>query len=59
MEDVDVSIHFFLTSPLVGEERSASRPCHFITGKDPPILFGQEVEWNPEPVWAIWRSYIS
>jgi hypothetical protein len=38
---VDVYIHIFLTSALVGGERSASRPCrltpgtHFIGGVDP------------------------
>jgi hypothetical protein len=26
---VDVEIHVFLTSPLIGGERSASRPCRF------------------------------
>jgi hypothetical protein len=29
---VDVKIHFFLTSALVGGEWSASRPCRFIAG---------------------------
>jgi hypothetical protein len=29
---VDVYIHVFLTSALVGAERSASRPYHFTPG---------------------------
>jgi hypothetical protein len=39
--EVDVQIHIFLTSALVGGELSASRPCrftpdtHFIGGVDP------------------------
>jgi hypothetical protein len=32
---VDVYIHIFLTSALVGGEWSASRPCHFTPGKAP------------------------
>jgi hypothetical protein len=32
---VDVHIHIFLTSALVGGEWSASRPCRFTPGKSP------------------------
>jgi hypothetical protein len=32
-EGVDVKIHVFLTSALVGGERSASRPNHFTPGE--------------------------
>jgi hypothetical protein len=32
-EGVDVGIHIFLTSALVGGEWSASRPCRFTTGE--------------------------
>jgi hypothetical protein len=33
---VDVQIHNFLTSALAGGEWSASRPCRFTPGKEPP-----------------------
>jgi hypothetical protein len=33
---VDVQIHVFLTSALVGDERSASHPCHFTPGERVP-----------------------
>jgi hypothetical protein len=33
---VDVQIHIFLTSALVGGEWSASRPGRFIPGERPP-----------------------
>jgi hypothetical protein len=33
---VDVYIHVFLTSELVGGEWSGSRPGHFTPGKEPP-----------------------
>jgi hypothetical protein len=35
-EGVDVQIHVFLTSVLVGDEWSASRPCHFTPGGRAP-----------------------
>jgi hypothetical protein len=34
---VDVYIHVFLTSALVGGEWSASRPGRFNPGKEPPV----------------------
>jgi hypothetical protein len=40
---VDVQIHIFLTSALVGGEWSASRPCHFTPGKEAPAPIGYEV----------------
>jgi hypothetical protein len=36
---VDVWIHIFLTSALVGGEWSASRPCRFNPGKSPGTHF--------------------
>jgi hypothetical protein len=33
---VDVEIHIFLTSALVGVEWSASRPCRFTLGEKAP-----------------------
>jgi hypothetical protein len=47
---VDVQIHVFLTSALVGGEWSA-----LPTGKEPPVPIGQEVGWTSEPVWTTWR----
>jgi hypothetical protein len=52
---VDVQIRIFLTSALAGCEWPASRPAHFIPGKETPVLIGWEVGWTPEPVWTIWR----
>jgi hypothetical protein len=39
---VDVHIHIFLTSALVGGEWSASRPYRFTPGKEPryPLIVG-------------------
>jgi hypothetical protein len=34
---VDVQIHIFLTSALVGDEWSASRPCRFTPGERVPV----------------------
>jgi hypothetical protein len=34
---VDVQIHIFLTSALVGGEWSTSRPGRFTPGKEPPV----------------------
>jgi hypothetical protein len=39
---VDVYIHIFLTSALVGGEWSASRPAALSPGKEPPVPIGQE-----------------
>jgi hypothetical protein len=47
---VDVQIHIFLTSALVGGEWSASRPGRFTPGKEAPVTTGQEDGWTPEPV---------
>jgi hypothetical protein len=35
---VDVEIHIFLTSALVGGEWSASRPCRFTPGERAPVI---------------------
>jgi hypothetical protein len=51
---VDVYIHIFLTSSLVGGEWSASRPGRFTPGKDTPVPIGLEVGWTSEPVWTMW-----
>jgi hypothetical protein len=35
---VDVQIHVFLTSGMLGGEWSASRPCHFTLGEEAPFI---------------------
>jgi hypothetical protein len=37
---VDIDIHVFLTSALVGREWSASRPGRFIPGEEPQVPIG-------------------
>jgi hypothetical protein len=37
---IDVQIHIFLTSALIGGEWSASRPAALPPGKEPPELIG-------------------
>jgi hypothetical protein len=37
--DLDVCIHIFLTSALVGGERSVSRPCRFTPGERTPETY--------------------
>jgi hypothetical protein len=47
------SFYSFLTSALDGGEWSASRPSRSLPpGKGPPVPFGQEAGWAPEPVWT-------
>jgi hypothetical protein len=38
--ELDVYIHIFLTLALVVGAWSASRPCRFTPGKDPPVPSG-------------------
>jgi hypothetical protein len=41
------------THSLDRGEWSASRPGRaFFPGKGPPLPFGQEAGWDPEPVWT-------
>jgi hypothetical protein len=59
---VDVYIHVFLTSALVGGECSASHPRCFTLRKEPPVSTGQEAWWAPQLVWTTWggeKSYPS
>jgi hypothetical protein len=43
----------FSTSALDKGERSASRPGRALAPeKGPPVPFGQEAGWTPEPVWT-------
>jgi hypothetical protein len=39
-EGMDVQIHIFLTSALVGGEWSASRPGRFTFGEEAPVSIG-------------------
>jgi len=42
-----------MTSELDRGEWSASWPsCDLPSGKEPPVLIGQEAGWAPEPVWT-------
>jgi hypothetical protein len=53
---VDVHTHVFLTSALVGDEWSPSRPGRFTPGVKDTVPLEYEARWAPEPVWTIWRS---
>jgi hypothetical protein len=52
---VDVSIHIFLTSALVGGEWSASRPCRFNPEEGAPGTHWIGGWVDPEPVWTTCR----
>jgi hypothetical protein len=52
---VDVYIHVFLTSALVGGEWPASRLAALLPGKEPPVSIEQEAGWAPELVLMTWR----
>jgi hypothetical protein len=47
---MDVVIHIFLTSAVVGNEWSVSRLAHFTLEERDPIPTGQASGWAPEPV---------
>jgi hypothetical protein len=49
---VDLEIHAFLASALVGDQWSASRPDRFNQGKESPIHTKYEAGWAPESVWT-------
>jgi hypothetical protein len=53
---VDVYIHIFLTSALIGGEWSDSRLGRFTPGKESLVPIVYEDGWIPEPVWKTWRS---
>jgi hypothetical protein len=56
---VDVEIHIFLTSALVGGEWSTSRPSRFNPEiKVPQVPIGQETGWVPEPIWT-WIKFFT
>jgi hypothetical protein len=52
---VDVYIHVFFTSALLGGQWSASCPGRLNPGERAPVPIGWEIEWDPEPVWTMWR----
>jgi hypothetical protein len=54
---VDVQIHIFLTSALVGDEWSASRPGSFTPGKEFMALPGLELWPLGRPARAIEYFY--
>jgi hypothetical protein len=45
-----------LSSALVGDEWSVSRPARFTPEEDLLVPIVQEVGWTPEPVWTTRRS---
>jgi hypothetical protein len=51
---VDVQIHVFLTSALVGSEWSVSRFGFLPPEKMLQVPVGQETGWVPVPVWTTW-----
>jgi hypothetical protein len=53
---VEVQIHVFLISALVGDEWSASRLCRFNREEKPPGTHWIGGWGVPELVWTIWRS---
>jgi hypothetical protein len=56
---VDVYIHVFLTSALVGGEWSDSSSGRFTLGETAPVPIWQEAGWTPEPVWTARRREYS
>jgi hypothetical protein len=52
---VDVQIHIFFTSALVGGELSVSRPCRFTPRERSPGTHWIVGWMGPEPVWTLWR----
>jgi hypothetical protein len=55
---VDVQIHDFFTSALVGGKCSVSRPVRFIPGKELVVNTGKEDGEAQEPVWTARRRNI-
>jgi hypothetical protein len=53
---VDVYIHFFLTSALVGGKWLASLSYCFTLEKNSPFPIGYEVRRAPDNVWMMCRS---
>jgi hypothetical protein len=52
---VDLYSHIFLTSALVGGECQLHALAALPSWKEPPVPFGKEAGWAPEPVWTTWR----
>jgi hypothetical protein len=51
--EVDEQIHVFITSALVEDETSASRPGRFNPREKLPVPTGYKGKWATEPVWTI------
>jgi hypothetical protein len=56
---VNVQIHVFLASALVGGEWSDTRPGRFTPVEKPPVSIVYKGGWAPEPVWTTWRKELS
>jgi hypothetical protein len=53
---VNVQIHVFLTSALVGDEWIASHPDRFTPWEKAPGTHWIGGRRTPEPVWTLWRK---
>jgi hypothetical protein len=53
---VEVWIHVFLTSALVGGELSDSTPATLQAVKEPRIALDMESMWAPEPAFSTCRG---
>jgi hypothetical protein len=49
-------VEVFLTSPLLGGESTASRPCRFTPGERLPGTLRIGGWEDSQQVWMIWRS---
>lgn len=53
--EVNFGLDGLVTSTLLGNERSASRPGRFTSGKETPLSNVQEAGWVSEPASSLWR----
>jgi len=51
---LEVQLHEVLILELVGDEWSASYPCHFTPREGPHVSTGYKAWWAPEPVLMWW-----
>jgi hypothetical protein len=58
MWGVDGKVNVILTTAMVVDDFSSSRPCRFIPGVGVPSTDREDVGYAPEPVWKKGRSNI-